>query len=140
MITVVVDRDEVHASDAPESVEWNFDDDASFRDLVVRIIDERFLPPIAGDVAWLLKADRREADEFLMDLRKIQLNPGEPLALIEVDLISHGEYSYWISNLVGWRLDHSITEFAVPNGTVPSRFHLSYYTGGARVGIEEFRR
>lgn len=58
MLTVVIDRDSVAAGDDVHShlARWEFPDDATLGDLLVRILDSGYLASVAGDVAWCLEA------------------------------------------------------------------------------------
>jgi hypothetical protein len=54
MITVYVDRDSVAMGDDvdPHAVAWQFEDDATPGDVLVRALSESYLARVAGPVAW----------------------------------------------------------------------------------------
>jgi hypothetical protein len=54
MITVYVDRDSVAMGDDvdPHSAAWQFEDDATPGDVLIRALNESYLARVAGPVAW----------------------------------------------------------------------------------------
>ncbi|MFC7620647.1 hypothetical protein [Microlunatus sp. GCM10028923] len=66
MITVHVDRDSVAMGDdvLPHVVAWEFDDDATPGDVLVRVLAEGYLARVAGEVAWAFEVGAFDLDRY----------------------------------------------------------------------------
>lgn len=66
MINIYVDRDSVAMGDDidPHVVEWEFDDDATPGDVLVRVLSERYLASVAGNIAWAFEVGAFGAERY----------------------------------------------------------------------------
>lgn len=133
MQTVVIDRDSVAAGDDVRShiVRWEFPDDATLGDLLVRILDSGYLASAAGDVAWCLEAGGLDlgttADgEYLMST-----DDGRPETGVEIFAPDGGEIHVAMLSWVG--VDKPLASLEVARIDDVSVFNLRYLAGNRMV-------
>jgi|GEM_PF-3704470 len=143
MITVLLDRDSVAMGDDTRShlVRWEFPDQATLGDVLLRVIEERFLPVVHGRTVWrLIGTDitvrgTRDGEEYLSPGRS-----GTTFAIMHADStmsidgyvagltwLWHRGFRDRVTNVYGLETD----------GAYP--LYLRYHSGARSMSFTEFR-
>lgn len=138
-LRVVVDRSSVAAGDDIDSHvrEWHFPAEASVGDVVLRMLDEHYLPTIDGPVAWLVRIIHQP--EFAQRADGLWITNrygGAPLFLVAV---FDRPYDVQVARLSSWAPGDALTAVDPANREHRYAMFAEYVPNFAMDRLDELR-